>query len=489
MKTNYKVLLIYVFTLFCFLEIAFSTVYSNNADYTMEIDSIKKVTYNSEDSITFSIKITSNIKNPQKIQISNTDVVGWEIKGSEEIFILEGFKSKTILLNIKSNNELNYKTDVESSSTIKISKKDNYIGTFEFPVEIKGENENISLKLEIESKRSDNKKNFIVEFPTSAISSSRPFNFAIKSENIDEEICDIRLEIDKNIANYNEKFTNRNNYKIFEYNIPSTIKPGIYPIRIVLRLKEMDSGMVLEWNYEKFIEIDKYEKIDYNVFLEKTIFQKTTTIELENKGNVISNFTYPINKTFGDFLLTSDNEYFRQDNKIFFHKSLNPAEKTTITYSYNYFAIYILIIALISILVYIYIKKNSNPLYIQTKIYNISKVKHEGVKSLKIKIDFENFKAEKLDEIKVIFRMPRYLNIEEDSFLLTKPNHVLKGEAQYKLVWNFKKMELNETRILGFMLINSKGVLGDIKIPDLEIEIKHNGKIKRFFKGFPIIRG
>jgi len=114
---------------------------------------------------------------------------------------------------------------------------------------------------------------------------------------------------------------------------------------------------------------------------------------------------------------------------------------------------------------------------------------NEGVKSLKIKIGFENIKENEIEELKVIFRMPSYLAIKDNSFSLTEPNHVLKGKKQFKLIWNFKRFEKDDSRILGFALINSRGILGDIKLPDLEFEVKIDGKIRRYYKAFPTIRG
>lgn len=85
--------------------------------------------------------------------------------------------------------------------------------------------------------------------------------------------------------------------------------------------------------------------------------------------------------------------------------------------------------------------------------------------------------------------MPSYLNVKENSFLLSEPNHVLRGQNQYKLIWNFKKFEKNDSRIIGFVLINKKGILGDLKLPDLEIEVKSKGKIRKYYNSFPIIKG
>ena len=141
------------------------------------------------------------------------------------------------------------------------------------------------------------------------------------------------------------------------------------------------------------------------------------------------------------------------------------------------------------ILSYIIHRKTSNPLDVETELYEIKKDVHEGVKSMKIKIGFENIKESEIDVLKIIFRMPSYLQVKDESFLLTEPNHVLKGSSQFKLEWDFKRFERNDSRIIGFELVNKKGILGDIRLPDLEVEVKVNGKVKRYYTPFEIVRG
>ena len=80
------------------------------------------------------------------------------------------------------------------------------------------------------------------------------------------------------------------------------------------------------------------------------------------------------------------------------------------------------------------------------------------------------------------------MNVKEGSFLLVEPNHVLKGRDLYKLVWDFKKFEKNDSRILGFTVVNQRGVLGDIVLPEIEFELKINGKTIKYYEELPIIR-
>ena len=164
-------------------------------------------------------------------------------------------------------------------------------------------------------------------------------------------------------------------------------------------------------------------------------------------------------------------------------------ESKTLTYSFNYLALVIVILVIIIVIFYVYVRKNSNPLVVKNQLFEVERVKHEGVKGFKVRIGFENIKEHELDKLKVIFRMPAYLQVKDESFSLTEPKHVLKGDSQYKLVWDFKRFEKGDTRLLGFNLVNQKGILGDIRLPDLELEVKLNGKTRKYYQSFPVIKG
>ena len=161
----------------------------------------------------------------------------------------------------------------------------------------------------------------------------------------------------------------------------------------------------------------------------------------------------------------------------------------TVTYSFNYLSLYVILFVILVILVYIYVRKNSNPLDVETRVYGVKRVKHEGIKEMKVRFGFENLKASKIDVLKITFRMPAYLHVKEDSFVLTEPNHVLKGTSQYKLIWEFRNFEKNDSRIIGFTLLNKRGVLGDIRFGSLEFEVNVDGKKRKYYETFPTIRG
>ncbi len=178
-----------------------------------------------------------------------------------------------------------------------------------------------------------------------------------------------------------------------------------------------------------------------------------------------------------------------KEGLVSFEVPLEKGGRTEIVYYYNFIPLYVLLFVFAVLFMYIYVRKTSNPLDVEANIYEVKKVKHEGVKSMKVRIGFENIKSEEIENLKMIFRMPNYLSVKDDSFLLTPPKQVLKGSTHYKLVWEFKRFEKDDSRILGFMLVNKKGILGDVRLEDLEFEAKINGRVRKYYSSFPIIKG
>jgi hypothetical protein len=182
-------------------------------------------------------------------------------------------------------------------------------------------------------------------------------------------------------------------------------------------------------------------------------------------------------------------EYSRSDSEYEFSSELQPGEQKELYVSLRYGIIVVILIILIIIFGIRAYLQYKNPLEVDVFLEDIKKVKHEGVKSFKVKIGFENIRREEIDTLKVIFKMPSYLHVKDESFSITPPTKVLKGSNSYKLMWEFKRFEKGDSRILGFELVNSKGILGDIHFEDLELEVTVKGKKSKYYVGIDTING
>jgi len=401
-------------------------------------------------------------------------------------------EKKNLTIKFVANDKFDYSTSVKSSDTIKITQKENYKGYFKFPIVIIGNSENISLNYEIEIDKKIVPVNFNIGISTEDLSPVSPLKYNIDAENLkNQENVDVIVYFNSNKL-FEEKrvFSQENHNQFFVNKIPTILSPGEYNVEILVRDAVSGTNLVKEWKGTKKLKVEEYKNLNVKSNKFESYFKDVYQFDVKNLGNVKTEFVKQINYSFLKGLFFSTNQVYEKNyNGALIKVNLNEGDEAKFNYSFNYISLYVIFIVLFILLFQFYVRKNSNPLVVDVKFYEINRVEHEGVKLFKVRIGFENIKEEEIDDLKLIFRMPSYLNVKDNSFLLSEPNHVLKGRSQYKLIWDFKRFEKLDSRILGFTLENKRGILGDIKLTDLEFEIKVGGKHKKYFKSLPVIRG
>ncbi len=493
-KTRFFSSLIFLLTFLLTITVVNSVnIYNKQGDFSIETQDLNDKVYNDNIYSNLTFTINNQLNSVQTFFLDSPRISGWNVFIDKNNFSLKPGESSKITISYIANSNFDYLTNVVSPDVIEISQNEEYIGYFEFPVLIQGKNQNVSMKFSISiDKREKPQESFSIKMPTEKLSPISPLKYTITAENLNSiSTAEIIVKIDdKELSRFNENFSPSNSYKIYSLNIPNTLSPNMYTAEIIVRLSEENSNSAKEWFERKTINVVEYKKLEVDTQEKTNFYMQRYDIIISNNGNTMQEYTTEIELSFiSRLLFGSNNDYVKDGNKYSFSEELNINETKRISYFINYIPIYILLVIAVIILTYFYIRKTSNPLDVETKIYDVRKVEHEGVKSMKISIGVENIKAEKIDNMRIIFRMPVYLNIKDNSFTLTEPNHVLKGKTQYKLTWEFKNFEMEDSRIVGFTLVNSKGVLGDIRLPNLEVEVKVAGKIRRYYQSFKIIRG
>lgn len=489
--TYYKNILNLFLVLFLVSGVFAIDTYKSGNEFSVSVSELDKSAYNDEIKLVYSFTIQNLLSKNQEFFINIAPKDGWSLN-YEDNFILNSGDTKEVLLEFSANSDFDYSSDVVSSDVIKISQRDDYSGYFQFPTEIRGSSEVISLKFGANILKNEILPvEYMTTISTEKLSPISPLKYTIRADNLkQDQTVNIVVQLDnKIIGTFNDDFKKDNYYKIFNQNIPETIAPGNYGVNILVKYSDSEGKSTI-WEKRGNVEVVRYENLIISESLEKSLVKDKFIINIFNNGNTKSTFEKNIDIGFLKYFFFGSNiEYANTEDGIVFSIPLEMGEETQLEYYFNYLPIYVISVILIILVSYIYYRKNSNPLDIETKIYDIKTVSHEGVKGLKIRIGFENIKESEIEEVKVVFRMPSYLNVKENSFLLSEPQKVLKGASQYKMTWDFKRFEKNDSRILGFALINSRGILGDIKLPDLEFELKINGKIRKYYKAFPVIKG
>lgn len=492
-KMFFKNLLLALILTLTFMPLAYSAqVYDTSDEFIVIVNDESKLVYNDNIKTSYSFIVENTLVAPsQYFQIKPKAISGFKIDLSQESFRLREGESQEVVLTYTANSAFDYSNKVVSSNVIKISQDENYIGDFDLPVTIYGKRENVTLNFGLKiDKKEKSPLDFSAKLASDSISPVSPLKFSINAENLEnKKNVSVRVYLDDNeIMNFDEVFSKTSSYKIFTKEISNLFDPKIYNAKIVMRID--DNGKAEEWFDQFQILLAPNENVVSIPSFEKSIFKDTYRVSLENKGNVQAVYEDKVEvNTFKNLFFSSNEEYVRDGNFNKYSLNLEKGESKTIVYSFNYLPLYLLFLVLIVLLTYMYVRLSSNPLDIETRLYEIKKVSNEGVKSFKVRIGFENIKVEEIDDLKVVFRMPSYLKVKDDSFLLAPPKHALKGRDQFKLVWEFKRFEKNDSRILGFQLMNNRGILGDVKLPPLEIEVKVKGKIRKYYEIFPIIKG
>lgn len=461
--------------------------------FTVFFDTQKAVVPNTDIQTQFNVTIVNNLEVSQEIEFTNEPVSGWSVEREEDYFMLGPNESKTISFALQANSNFDYSENVVSSDTIKIGKNDEYRGFFEFPIQFSSTQDDVSIVYQVEVLPEDDiEVSYIPRISTQEISPVTPLSFTVEARNISTMQ---NVVINSQLGEYEfekieAEFDSQDNYKVFTHNINESISPGNYNARIAVRQESPLEDSAQEWFLTQNIEVVPYTNIEIEKEDTHSLLVDTKQLTLTNQGNIEDEFEKQINHSFVKGLFfTSEENVEKTKEGVRLSVPLEQGEVKEIQYSYNYIGLYVLLLVVLFIIGYISYRKISNPMDVETKIYDVKRDTHEGIKSLKVRIGFENIKVQEIETLKVVFRMPAYLSVNEDSFLLSPPNNVYKGKTQYRLEWNFKRFEKNDSRILGFQLVNSKGVLGDIRFKDLEFEVKINGKIKKYYTTLPIVKG
>jgi len=487
-----KVLLLSIITTLLFGAALAKLEINAGGSYTIEIPQKSNFfIYQNNLTVTSNFTITNNLNQRQLIKITPSKVSGWAVSMSENEFYLNSHQKKTIFYKFLPTYNFDYVNNVVSNNIIVLKKENSlYLGNYYFPFKITGRNNEtvyLSYTVTVDKKKKP-EIDFNAIFQNKQITPLNKDRVTIIAKNIGGFVqTNIEYKIGNFSKNYQLNFTKTHYINIIEPIIPKFL-PGKYKASIKITLPKKNNSFET-WNFNNIEYILPLKKLiekkeEVNNFLTKKIIYNIT-----NNGNIEDSFTatLPLNILDRFIYKVSNSKYTIKDDKLIIDNNLKVNENKIISVKYNYWIIYLILLTIIVIVITYLIKLNENPLILDTKIYNITKVKEEGIKSLKIKIDFKNEKESEIDKIKIIFRMPIYLNIKNNSFTI-EPKQVLKSNEEYKLIWEFKRFEKDDNRILAFTLINSKGILGNIILPNLEVEITNKSKTRKYYKTFPIIK-
>ena len=447
--------------------------------------------------VEFSFTLVNSLSTNQEFNISIKPTTNWEIVFEDSQINLGPQEQKELTFLVLVPENLGYTRIVDSQGLSKFVLDDEFFGVFNFPIFVdpQGDDDTLEIVYRLEVYAPMNLPvDFTIEPSTTRMSPEFENTLRISAQNLDESGSSITTNIIKRIGEVELEtqeisFSYLRDIIDVSFSIPEIIMPGIYQ-RVVIVSLEGEGGRSQQWQLRDEVEILEFEKLRITQEESSNLWAMTHKISVENVGN--TNSKHEVSRSFTWYeriFLTSNVEYIVTDSNHIFSIEILPGEEKNIQISIRYGIIFVLVfIVLIIVLIKIYFAYK-NPLEIDVKFESIKKVKHEGVKSFKVKIGFENIRKEEIDTLRVIFKMPSYLHVKDESFSITPPTKVLKGSNKYKLIWEFKRFEKGDARILGFELVNSKGILGDIHFEDLEFEVISNNNKSKYYSPIETIRG
>ena len=428
----------------------------------------------------------------------------WDVESDTIKLTLSGKETKTISFKVSPPQELGYKRIVDSQGLSKFELDDEYFGEFDFPIRIDSTSSEDDLEV-VFSLDVYSTANLPLDFELSPsnlyVSPKDDLSIRINALSSDERLPVIAqvsarlIDISNdniythNLGSKEVEFSQLFTTRDVQFSIPASLSPDEYEMQIVIKV-EFDEDKKKYWELEEKIEIIPFENLQTQFKKEYSFWSFRDIITIENLGNTKSTYTYIRKLSWYErlFLITDMNiSIINSEHHFSSHIQAGETKEVEVSFRYGIIVLVIMLVTTVwGVKTY---QEYKNPLDVELEFEQIKKVKHEGIKSFKVKLGFENLKNEEMEILRVVFKMPSYLYVKDASFSLTPPTKVLKGSSKYKLIWEFKQFEKGDARILGFELMNSKGVLGDIHFEDLEFEVVSKGKTSRYFTKVKTIQG
>ena len=467
-------------------------VLTEDDNFKVEIEDKQNLIVYGDVKNTYDFIITNKLSNNQVITLKPKEYDGWDYRVLPSSIIIPKNSKKKISITYE------FKEDLEQY-VLKDSNKDYILlevleieeGVFNFEIDVVGKStQSLNVKLIIDSDYFKN-LNFEPKLKTPHISVNQDLVFELFGPDVSKRE-DLEFSImlnNKKLENfYSSKDLGFSNYAYF-YKIPNSFEANReYELKIILYYLESKANPRV---YTTKVFINEYKNIEVLDITNETFsIWENRKVSIKNNGNTKDTYREYINITGVErIFLSSDYDIQKDDNGFYyFEVFLNPNETKYLEYKIEYTLLATIILILIGIALvrfYFYLKI---PLDLEIEISDVKKTQNEGIDSAKIRIKLENFKDNSYDKIHLIVKLPIFLKIFDNSFLIQEPNKLLKGKNFYKLVWELDNVRKFDTRYIGFLISNELRVIADIQIPPIEVQLVQNEKLQSYFLKVPKIK-
>ena len=228
-----------------------------------------------------------------------------------------------------------------------------------------------------------------------------------------------------------------------------------------------------------------YGGVEKDVDSSSSFLKSSTTIRLENTGNVPRDYVYRMDKHFLDGLFFKADpkpevERAEDSRQYVWRGTLDVEGTQTIKTEMNYRWIAIVLAIALAALILYYVLRS--PILITKKAYKAG-TNEEGKSLVTIQLYVKNRTAGKIYDAEIKDRLPNMFTISQQFDVGTiQPKQILKHEERGTILkWNIDEIDPFEERIITYRATSRLSILGDLSLPRAVVKYKRKRIGRRYF--------
>ena len=233
---------------------------------------------------------------------------------------------------------------------------------------------------------------------------------------------------------------------------------------------------VLPTPFQKTYRVAPAAVLSQSEAVKKSFLRTGIEVTFRNNGNVphTGELTVAVNGWKRPFLYTKPEANYRR-GAFTWDATIPAGESVTVTVVENYLWLLVLIIVVGLAWALIHIKRL--PIAITKKITQVES-KEGSLVGMKVLVTVRNRSQEKLEEVVVLEKLPKLLELERGATIGSlPPTKIFKNERQETFVkWELAALGPDEERVVNYSLRSSFEILGGLKLTPAVVTAKSDGK-------------
>ena len=262
----------------------------------------------------------------------------------------------------------------------------------------------------------------------------------------------------------------------FSFSLDDYTKPNSDFLKLYAELNDEKNNESYTWKDNRLVKVIAYNKIQKTRNETESFLKSNVEIEVYNDGNIGKkvNIEEKISSFKNLFTTPSLNPSIveRTDGKYYmWDLFLGPNKKEMISYETNYRPIFILFLLIVFSFVLYYVLRS--PIIVKKDVVNLA-TREGGISNIKIIIHIKNRKNTPYESLRIIEKLPRIVNIEENFDIGSIEPVTINRSAKTGTIvkWEFSHIEGYEERIITYKIESKLSILGGLSLPPTLIKFQ-----------------